>query len=136
MSKSKQNQNNLGMSTLWVLAHYKIKITQTLSVLGVENIEGKCWLPDPLFSSMLHIDLHGLSLSFNSLPNNKILDVTKLKAFADDKIKVAQMLISIFDRIENIVGKGENAGYQHFLFFPQCFQKTSFLGSSKFGIVW
>ena len=22
---------------------------------------------------------------------------------------------------ENIVGKGENAGYQHFLFFPQCF---------------
>ena len=23
---------------------------------------------------------------------------------------------------ENIVGKGENAGYQHFLLFPQCFQ--------------
>ena len=23
--------------------------------------------------------------------------------------------------IENIVEKGENAGYQHFLFFPQCF---------------
>ena len=22
---------------------------------------------------------------------------------------------------ENIVGKGENAGYQHFLLFPQCF---------------
>ena len=22
---------------------------------------------------------------------------------------------------ENIVGKGENAGNQHFLFFPQCF---------------
>ena len=21
------------------------------------------------------------------------------------------------------MGKGENAGYQHFLFFPQCFQK-------------
>ena len=27
--------------------------------------------------------------------------------------------------IENIVGKGENAGYQHFLLFPQCFQKFS-----------
>ena len=26
--------------------------------------------------------------------------------------------------IENIVGKGENAGYQHFLLFPQCFQKV------------
>ena len=23
--------------------------------------------------------------------------------------------------LENIVGKGENAGYQHFLLFPQCF---------------
>ena len=27
-----------------------------------------------------------------------------------------------FYRVENIVGKGENAGYQHFLLFPQCFQ--------------
>ena len=26
---------------------------------------------------------------------------------------------------ENIVGKGENAGNQHFLFFPQCFQPKS-----------
>ena len=25
------------------------------------------------------------------------------------------MIISVFDRVENIVGKGENAGYQHFL---------------------
>ena len=23
---------------------------------------------------------------------------------------------------ENIVGKGQNAGHQHFLLFPQCFQ--------------
>ena len=29
---------------------------------------------------------------------------------------------------ENIVEKGENAGYQHFLLFPQCFQKGSFSG--------
>ena len=26
-------------------------------------------------------------------------------------------------RVENIVGKGENAGYQHFLFFPTMFSK-------------
>ena len=37
---------------------------------------------------------------------------------------------------ENIVGKGENAFYQHFLFIPQCFQKASFSGSLKVGIVW
>ena len=35
----------------------------------------------------------------------------------------AMMIISVINRVENIVGKGENAGYQHFLLFPQCFQK-------------
>ena len=38
------------------------------------------------------------------------------------------MIISLFDWEENIVGKGENAGYQHFLLYPQCFQKTSYSG--------
>ena len=37
-------------------------------------------------------------------------------------------MTSVFDRKENIVGKGENAGYQHFLLFPRCFQKAAFLG--------
>ena len=46
------------------------------------------------------------------------------------------MIISVFDRVENIVGKGENAGYQHFLLFPQCFQKASFSDKSKDVIVW
>ena len=72
----------------------------------------------------------------NSLPNDTILDANKLKAFADDRINVAQMMISAFDRAENIVGKGENAGYQHFLLFPHCFRKASFLGVVKVGIVW
>ena len=47
---------------------------------------------------------------FNSLPNDKMLDWSKFKTFADDKFKVAKMTISVFDRVENIVGKGENAG--------------------------
>ena len=54
--------------------------------------------------------------------------MTKLKAFAEDKMNVSQMMIPVFDKVENIVGKGENAGYQHFPLFPQCFQKASFLG--------
>ena len=54
---------------------------------------------------------------FNSLPNDKILALIKLKAVADDKFNVAVH----YDRVENIVGKGENAGYQHFLLFPQSF---------------
>ena len=45
-------------------------------------------------------------------------------------------MISVFDTVENIVGKGENDGNQHFLFFPQCFQKVSFPSSLKVGIVW
>ena len=45
-------------------------------------------------------------------------------------------MISVSYLVENIVGKGENAGYQHFLLFPQYFQKVSPLGSLKVGIVW
>ena len=61
--------------------------------------------------------------SLNPLPNDKILDLPKLKAFADDKSNVTQNIKAVFHRIENIVGKEENAGYQHFLLFPQCFPK-------------
>ena len=58
--------------------------------------------------------------AFKPLPKNKILDVTKLKAFAD-KLNVASLMISLLDRVENTVEKGENAGYQHFLLFQQFF---------------
>ena len=40
--------------------------------------------------------------TFNSLPNNKILDQTKIKAFADNKLNVTKMIISVFDRVENL----------------------------------
>ena len=66
-----------------------------------------------------------MMFSVNSLPNNNLLDCTEFNVFADDKFKVAKILITAFDRIENIVGKIENAGYQHFLLFPQFFQKAS-----------
>ena len=65
----------------------------------------------------------------NSLLNDKSFNLSKLKAFADEKINVAQNLKFVYDRVENIVGKGENAGYQHFLLFPQCFQKSVFVKS-------
>ena len=62
----------------------------------------------------------------NPFPHDKILNQTKLKAFADDN----------FDRVENIVGKGEIACTSNFLFFPQCFLKASFPEASKSVIVW
>ena len=48
----------------------------------------------------------------NTLANDKILDQTKLKVFADDKSNVTKMIISVFDRVENIVGKGKNCSYK------------------------
>ena len=64
--------------------------------------------------------------------------MTKLKTLADEKINVAQMITSVFDMVENTVGKGENAGYQHFLLFPQCVRKAFFLAMRLFKvqIVW
>ena len=50
--------------------------------------------------------------------NHKIMDLSVLKAFADGTINVTQTLKFVMGRIENNVGKGENAGYQHFLIFP------------------
>ena len=79
---------------------------------------------------------HGLDFpSFNSLPNNKILDQSKVKDFADNKINVTRNLNFVLAWVKNISGKGENAGYLHFVLFPQWFQKLSFLGSLKVGIV-
>ena len=75
-------------------------------------------------------------MSFTSLPDDKILDQSKLEAFADDKINVTKKLKFVMGRVENIVGKGENAGDEHFLLFPQCFQKLSFPDVLKVGIVW
>ena len=73
---------------------------------------------------------------FNPLPNDIGLDWSKLEAFADDKLNVTEKLKYVLERVENIEGKGENAGYQHFLLFPQCFQKDSSSRSLKVGIVW
>ena len=42
----------------------------------------------------------------------------------------------VLERAEKIVGIGENASYQHFLLFLQCFRKDYFLRSFKVGIVW
>ena len=33
-------------------------------------------------------------------------------------------MVSVFDKVENLKGKGENAGHQHFLLSPQCFHNA------------
>ena len=85
--------------------------------------------------STFYLNTH---LTLNTLPNNKILDWSKLKAFnfADHKLHAIQKMKFVMGWVENIVGKGENAGNQHFLLFPQCFQKGFFPRVVRSGIVW
>ena len=79
-----------------------------------------------VLSFLLHIASTSGRIVMNSLPNDKSLDWWKFKEFADDNISVTEKLKFVLGRVENIVGKGENAGSQHFLLFPQCFQKVFF----------
>ena len=59
-----------------------------------------------------------VNLATLSLPNDKILHVTNLEY---NKINVAQMLMSVFDRIENIVGKRRNCWLPAFSPFSTMF---------------
>ena len=103
----------------------------------VENIVGK----GEAYNYRCLVDHHSPRnfesfYTLNSLPNDNILDLSKFRAFAENKSNVTQNLKIVLGRVENIVGIGENAGYQHFLLFLQCFQKLSFSGLLKVGIVW
>ena len=48
------------------------------------------------------------------------MDCSKLKASGDDKIYlyVTERVKFVLGRVQNIMGKGEDAGEQHFLPFP------------------
>ena len=70
------------------------------------------------------------------LPDDKMLALHKLKAFADDELNDTQSIKFAFNGKENIVRKEENAGYKHFLLFPQGFQKAFSSSASKVVIVW
>ena len=55
--------------------------------------------------------------------NDKFLDSSKRKEFADDNFKFNEYGRKFSKRVEITVGKGEIARYEQFLLFPQCFQK-------------
>ena len=58
--------------------------------------------------------------------------MTKLKAFGDDKINVAQITISVFNWVDNIVGKGENACFSPFT--HNVYKKVSFFTLLRSGL--
>ena len=80
-------------------------------------------------------DYYCCFIRVNPLPNEFFLDMSILKAFADNKINVTKNQKFNLENGRKLAGKGENAGYQHFLFFPKCFQQVPFSGSLKVGIV-
>ena len=88
----------------------------------------KCWWPAyspcQCFQNTLSSVLKKIiSITFNPNPLDKILNQTKLKAFAVDKLKITKMIISVFDRVENSVGKGEIAFASNFSFSHNVFKR-------------
>ena len=61
----------------------------------------------------------------------KILDQTQLKAFADDKLNVTKMIISIFDIVEKILWKKEKLLVQAISLFSSMFSKDFFPRPAK-----
>ena len=52
--------------------------------------------------------------------------MTKFKAFADDKLNIAKMIISLCDRVENTVGKEEKCWLPAFSSFATVLSKAFF----------
>ena len=70
-----------------------------------------------------------------ALPNDKILDWSKLKALADDEInlyKKKKKSKLVFGRVENIVGKGEKCCLPAFSPFPTMFSPFPTMFSKGF----
>ena len=65
------------------------------------------------------------------LPYNKILDLSKPKASADNKFYVAQFVKVVLERTKITIGKGENVGYLEFLIYLTLFSKSFFMRVNK-----
>ena len=76
------------------------------------------------------------SFFFNSLSYDNFLDFSKLKAFADDNINMAEKLKFVFGRVENRLGKRRKCWLPAFSPFPTLFSKIYSSGSLKVWIVW
>ena len=65
------------------------------------------------------------STCIKPLPDAKSLALSNLEAFAFNNFSLAQMVQKYIEE------KVENAYHQHFILFPQCYQKASCPGSSS-----
>ena len=105
-----------------------VHISDIISSFAAELEEPKIAIRGKGLNDFIIVISQGASkvchIPHNSLPDDKILYLSKLKAFTDDKLNSIKRIRFFFpEGIENVVRKGENAGYQHFLFFSLCFLK-------------
>ena len=70
-----------------------------------------------IFSKALRTLRKNKNYLVQSLPNNKYVHWSKLKALADDKSKVAEKMEFVLGRVENIVGKEEKCWLPAFFSF-------------------
>ena len=61
--------------------------------------------------------------------------MSKPKAFEDGIFDMIHFMEIVFHRVENIVGKRENASYQHVLYSQHRFQKSPLFFSSCKGYI-
>ena len=66
-------------------------------------------------------------MTFNSLLNDKILDLLKLKAFADDNLNVYQILKFALEKGRKYCGKYRKCWLPTFSLFTTMFSKGFFL---------
>ena len=82
----------------------------------------QCSLKTNLICKSLTFSLSELNFQdyifFIPSPDDKILDSSKLKEFADNDFKFNENARKLSKRVENTVGKGEIARYEQFLRFP------------------
>ena len=71
-----------------------------------------------MFSTVIYLEC------VKPLPNGKILDWPKLKTLADDKTTVAEMMISLSDRVEKHCGKRRKCWLPAFSPFGTMFSKA------------
>ena len=64
-------------------------------------------------------------------PKRQILDISKLKEFADDNFKFDENGSNFSKLVENTVGKGEIARDEQFFLFPSVFSKDLYCRNVK-----
>ena len=78
---------------------------------------------------MTILDNHAARYKLIYSPNLSPRQIGKICCQQIDCYSCINSAIKMMEEKKNIVGKGENAGYQHFLLFSQCFLRPSQSGS-------